>query len=83
MNTAPSELLKRFDQSLFELRLREPSRKMHEEIESRRRNVKFDRLKTGQSEGVALLVALVDSDLDVLREFLEKDIYSINMTIST
>jgi DNA-binding XRE family transcriptional regulator len=73
-STASSELWKRFDHSLFALKLHEPSRKMHEETESRRRKVQFDRLEIGQGKGVGLLVALVDSDLSVLREFLEKDI---------
>ncbi len=74
MDTASSELWKRFDQSLFELKLREPSRKMHEETESRWRKVQFERRKIGQGEGIGLFLALADSDLAALREFLEKDI---------
>jgi hypothetical protein len=69
-----NEIWKRFDDRFFVLKLAEPVRQMHEEIESRRRKVQFERRETGQGEGVGLFHALVESDLDVLREFLERDI---------
>jgi hypothetical protein len=69
-----SEIWKSFDERLFVLKLAEPVRQMHEKVESRRRKVQFERRKISQGEGVGLFHAFVDSDLDVLFEFLEKDI---------
>jgi hypothetical protein len=74
MDKGSSEPWKRFDQSLFELKLRVPARRMHEKTESRRRQVQFELRKAGRDKGVGFFVALADSDLEVLREFLEKDI---------
>ena len=60
-----------FDMSLFERKLREPSRRMQEATLSRRRRVGFERRKTGKGKGIGFLVALVDSDLGILQEYLE------------
>ena len=61
-----------FDQRLYELKLAERCHELHEKTQATRRRVCFEHGKTGQGEGVGLYAKLVDADLSVLREYLER-----------
>ena len=60
-----------FDERLYVLKLREPCLRMHRETESRRRRVGFEERKLSQGLGTGFLGKQVDSDISVVREFLE------------
>jgi hypothetical protein len=66
------EIRSKFDRQLFALKLREPSHTMQIQVIARRRKAQSEQRKRGQGDGAGLFLALVQADLEVLRDFLEE-----------
>src|SRR5271166_2708511 len=60
------------DQHLYELKIAERCHELHEKTEATRRRISFEHEKLGQGMGVGLCAKLVDGDLSVLRDYLER-----------
>jgi hypothetical protein len=60
-----------FDRRLYEMMLREPSRRMQTETRAGWRRLGYDQRKLGQPKGTGFYAGLVDGALSVLQEYLK------------